>query len=230
MSTDTTDNPNKEEKDKHKLDYKRISVAFVDSIFSTIAPSTEKKDPLNSTSKEFYSKQPKETQEQLQTPLKKNPNPVQSEKSVNQVNPEITEKKSNSHYKNKKINEEKSSTPTTTTNKNKQKKILYNDTSAKNINKSNKPLNNNNNKSNLRYLNKVKITYSPISDNFKAKIESEKEKKLYQEKVKLLENRINALKNHDDEIHRRMHYNDIKRTYLNQMKKDKNDLKQALLS
>ena len=239
MSTDATDNPNKEEKVKHKLDYKRISVAFVDSIFSTIAPSTDKKDPLNSTSKEFYSKQPKNTkQEQLQTPSKQSPYPEQSIKSENPENPENTEKKPNSHYKNKKINEETSSTPTKTKNKNnhnnnnKQKKILYNNTSAKNINKSNKTLNNNdnNNKSNTRYFNKVKITYSPISDNFKAKIESEKEKKLYQEKVKLLENRINALKNHDEEIHRRMHCNEIRKTYLDQKKLEKNNMKQTLLS
>ena len=106
-----------------------------------------------------------------------------------------------------------------------------NNTSVKNIKKSNEPLKiNNNNKSNLRYFSKGKKTYSNMSDNLKAKIESEKEKKLYQEKVKLLENRINALKNHDEEIHRRMHCNEIRKTYLDQKKLEKNNMKQTLLS
>ena len=240
MSTEITNNNNKEEKIEPKIDYKRISLAFVDSIFSQINPSMQEKDPLNSTVKEFYSREPKKNiQEELKTPLKQ---------KNNSENPEIpkisenSEKKSNSGNKNKKNekNATKSSTSTSTiTKKNnynnsyKQKKLLYN-TSAKNIKKSNKPMNennkNNNNKSKTRNLIKAKKIYFSINDNYKAKVESEKEKKLYQEKVRLLENRIFALKNHEDDIHRKMHYNDIRQTYLNQKKKEKNDMKQALLS
>ena len=120
MSTNTTDNTNKEEKTQPELNYRRISVDFVDSIFSQIKPSTDNKDPLNSTAKEFYSKQPQKTiQEQPQTPSKQNPNPEQTETSENAGNSENSEKKSKTNYKNKKIKEQKSSTPIT-----KQKKII----------------------------------------------------------------------------------------------------------
>ena len=83
---------------------------------------------------------------------------------------------------------------------------------------------------NIRDVKKGKKTYSSINNNFLAKKESEKEKKIYQEKVKLLENRIIALKKHDDEIRKRMLFNDMKQTYLDKTKKEKNDLKQTLLS
>ena len=112
MSTDTTNNTNLEEKVKPKIDIKRISVDFVDSIFSQIKPSTDNKDPLNSTAKEFYSKQPKTTiQEQPQTPSKQNPIPEQSEISEKPVNTENLENKSKTNYKIKTINIEKSSEP-----------------------------------------------------------------------------------------------------------------------
>jgi hypothetical protein len=75
-----------------------------------------------------------------------------------------------------------------------------------------------------------KKTYSSISKNYKAKMESEKEKKLYKEKVRLLENRILALKYHQEEIHRKKLYNDVRQTYLDLKKKEKSDMKQALIS
>jgi hypothetical protein len=108
-------------------------------------------------------------------------------------------------------------------------------TSAKNIstndkNNPSKDLKIKKTKSNVRNMNRDKKAYSITNENFKAKIESDKEKKLYQEKVRLLENRILALKNHEDNIHRRMHFNDVKQTYLNKRRKEKNDMKQALLS
>lgn len=226
MSTDiTSNNSNKEDKTEFepKLDYKRISVTFVDSVFNQINLTGDQKDPLNSTAKVFYSREPKKNiQEKPKTPVKQNQKPEnleipkKSDINTNTINIEKSDK-----FKKLKINNYNNSY--------KQKKLAYN-SSVKNKNKSNKPLNNNNIKPNIRDLNKGKKTYSSINENYKAKIESEKEKKLYQEKVKMLENRIFTLKNHEDEIHRRMHYNDIRQTYLNQKRKEKNDMKQALLS
>ena len=226
MSTDiTSNNSNKEDKTEFepKLDYKRISVTFVDSVFNQINLTGDQKDPLNSTAKVFYSREPKKNiQEKPKTPVKQNQKPEnleipkKSDINTNTINIEKSDK-----FKKLKINNYNNSY--------KQKKLAYN-SSVKNKNKSNKPLNNNNIKPNIRDLNKGKKTYSSINENYKAKLESEKEKKLYQEKVKMLENRIFTLKNHEDEIHRRMHYNDIRQTYLNQKRKEKNDMKQALLS
>ena len=91
MSTDITNNNNKEEKIEPKIDYKRISLAFVDSIFSQINPSMQEKDPLNSTVKEFYSREPKKNiQEELKTPLKQ---------KNNSENPEIPKISENSEKK-----------------------------------------------------------------------------------------------------------------------------------
>ena len=73
MSWDIIDNNNKEEKVEPKADYKRISLTFVDSIFNQIPQSTNEKDPLNSSAKEFYSKQPKtQNLEQKKNPHKSN--------------------------------------------------------------------------------------------------------------------------------------------------------------
>ena len=265
MSTDITDNSNKEEKVEPKTDYKRISLTFVDSIFNQIPQSTNEKDPLNSSAKEFYSKQPKtqnleqqekSTQNQPDKPIiqEQSEKPKQEESKNSQKvsqtpkkkeipkNPVKYDKKSKTNIKNtKKSNVEKSSTakkniPNNYNNSYKQKKLMLN-ASAKNINNNknnqnnqNKDLKINKTKSNVRNINKDKKAYSIINENFKAKIESDKEKKLYQEKVRLLENRILALKNHEDTLHRHMHFNDVRQTYLNKRRKEKNDMKQALLS
>ena len=251
MSTDITDYSNKDKEEQSeensvaKVDYKRISLTFVDSIFTQINPKIEVKDPLNSNAKEFYSRQPKK-----EIPL---PEKTPEKEPLSQI--EISEKKetlindSDVGKKNKETTKEKAkeNIPKSTANKKKnynnsyKRKILMNTTSSKNTNKNksnNTEMKNKNNskptntkvKSNIRNLNQNSKTYSSINENFKAKIESDKEKKLYQEKVRLLENRILALKKHEDIIHRRMHYNDVRQTYLNQRKKEKSDMKQALLS
>ena len=251
MSTDITDYSNKDKEEQSeensvaKVDYKRISLTFVDSIFTQINPKIEVKDPLNSNAKEFYSRQPKK-----EIPL---PEKTPEKEPLSQI--EISEKKetllndSDVGKKNKETTKEKAkeNIPKSTANKKKnynnsyKQKILMNTTSSKNTNKNksnNTEMKNKNNskptntkvKSNIRNLNQNSKTYSSINENFKAKIESDKEKKLYQEKVRLLENRILALKKHEDIIHRRMHYNDVRQTYLNQRKKEKSDMKQALLS
>ena len=75
-----------------------------------------------------------------------------------------------------------------------------------------------------------KNTYGAINEKYKAKQESEKEKKLYQEKVRLLENRILALKSQEDDMNKKMQSNKLRQNYLNKKKKEKNDFKQTLLS
>ena len=270
MSTDITDNSNKEDKLESKPDYRRISLNFVDSIFNQIPQSTNEKDPLNSSAKEFYSKQPKKPnqdqqdkpiiEEQPEKPSQENSEKPKQEQPIKffmqeqpknlsttpkkteiSKNPTKTDKKSKANIKTTKktTTVDKSSTtkkniPNNYNNSYKQKKLMSN-TSAKNIstndkNNPSKDLKIKKTKSNVRNMNRDKKAYSITNENFKAKIESDKEKKLYQEKVRLLENRILALKNHEDNIHRRMHFNDVKQTYLNKRRKEKNDMKQALLS
>jgi hypothetical protein len=75
-----------------------------------------------------------------------------------------------------------------------------------------------------------KNTYVPINEKYKAKQESEKERKLYQEKVRLLENRILALKSQEDDMNKKIQSNKLRQNYLNKKKKEKNDFKQTLLS
>ena len=231
MSTVKINNNNTDNPDNKDEECKKISVAFVDSIFNNIASKNNIKDPLNSTTaKEFYSRIPqKKIDDQPKTPVKISES--QEKTKIQKSTATNTEKKSKTNYKNKNISSEK--TPIHKNNdyndSYKKKKLKYN-TSSKDIKETKKDLNTINTKINIRNLNKGKKTYSSINNNFRAKIESEKEKKLYQEKVRLLENRLNALKNHEEEIHKRMHFNDIKQTYLNKRKKEKNDMKQALLS
>ena len=108
--------------------------------------------------------------------------------------------------------------------------------SVQNISRTKKVINANNTNNikkpiaNGKIVYKRKKTYSSLSKNYKAKKESEKEKKIYQEKVRLLENRILALKYHQEEIHRKKHYNDVRQTYLDLKKKEKSDMKQTLIS
>lgn len=130
---------------------------------------------------------------------------------------------------------------TTPKDKSKTNKKNYNNSEKKTKKKNPKNLNlvsstkninspSNNSKISKKSNKTLKGTYTCISENYKAKQESEKEKKLYQEKVRLLENRILALKKHENEINRRKHYNEIKQKFLNKKKKEKKDFKQRLLS
>ena len=237
MSEDNPDSNNKEEKSaKRQIEYKRVSVAFVDSVFTQVGSKVNEKDPLNPTAQEFYSRQPKKSQNKQNTPEYSDDDSSSSSESVEvSKTPPTEEKKQKSNVSNNNNNNNKNEEKSSTSSKNnynnsyKQKKLMYN-SSAKNISKTNKDLKNKSNKTNIRDLNKGKKTYSAINENYLNKIQSDKEKKFYQEKVRILENRIMALKKHEDIIHRRMHCNDVRQTYLNQKKKEKSDMKQALLS
>jgi len=243
---------NNENSDIDELDIQKISLFFVDSLFNENLKMFKPKDTINSKIAEFNpqssnqsnkdehklkSKEdqphpppsnqvPQKTNKKIknQTENKQNEATPKENLSKNNLKKETKEKASKSKSKNNKIN-----------NSYKEKKLIYN-ISVQNIYRTKKVINANNtnyyNKPNAngKIVNKRKKTYSSLSKNYKAKIESEKEKKIYKEKVRLLENRILALKYHQEEIHRKKLYNDVRQTYLDLKKKEKSDMKQTLIS
>ena len=246
---------NNENSDIDELDIQKISLFFVDFLFNENFKKFKPKDTINSKTTEFNSQSsnqsnkdnhksrseidkpplPSSNQETQKT-TKKIMNQTENNKigktaketlSKNNQNKETKEKESKSKTKNNKINN--------SNNSYKEKKLNYN-ISVQNISRTKKVINANNTNNikkpiaNGKIVYKRKKTYSSLSKNYKAKKESEKEKKLYQEKVRLLENRIMALKYHQEEIHRKKLYNDVRQTYLDLKKKEKNDMKQTLIS
>jgi len=243
---------NNENSDIDELDIQKTSLFFVDSLFNENLKMFKPKDTINSKIAEFNpqssnqsnkdehklkSKEdqphpppsnqvPQKTNKKIknQTENKQNEATPKENLSKNNLKKETKEKASKSKSKNNKIN-----------NSYKEKKLIYN-ISVQNIYRTKKVINANNtnyyNKPNAngKIVNKRKKTYSSLSKNYKAKIESEKEKKIYKEKVRLLENRILALKYHQEEIHRKKLYNDVRQTYLDLKKKEKSDMKQTLIS
>ena len=85
--------------------------------------------------------------------------------------------------------------------------------------------------------NKTKQNYYTMNTNdsftyeiYKAKQESLKEKKLYEERVKVLRNHINALKKQEEELNKKVEINKEKEKNKNKARQEKDILKQALLS
>lgn len=246
---------NNENCDIDELDIQNISLFFVDSLFNENLKKFKSKDTINSKVTELKSQSIKQSNKDnhkskskidKHLPPSSNQEPKKITKiiknrnkndkigataketlSKNNQNKETKEKSSKSKSKNNKI--------TNSNNSYKEKKLNYN-ISVQNISRTKKVINANNtsinNKPNVngKIKYKRKKTYSSISKNYKAKMESEKEKKLYKEKVRLLENRILALKYHQEEIHRKKLYNDVRQTYLDLKKKEKSDMKQTLIS
>ena len=138
MSTKKSNKNTKNYKSIGGLDYKRISVLFVDSIFKQVSSSLDPKDPLNSNARDFYSKQPrKSSQEQLKTPSKKNiPDEIDEFQNKPKTNykPSSVEKSNNYN------------------NSDNQKKLIYN-TSAKSIERKKKDKNKNIDKNKIIKLN-----------------------------------------------------------------------------
>ena len=71
---------------------------------------------------------------------------------------------------------------------------------------------------------------SSTNEIFKANQESLKERKAYEEKVKILQNHIRALKKQEEEINKKEKMNRNKEKYLNKKKKEKENRKKVLLS
>ena len=203
MSKETDTNKVRSNKNNKKknVEYKRISVNFVDSIFENIQGNL-KIDPLNikTNNESIFLNYLKK--KDLETP----------------------QKGTNNSKSSKRTNHKNNSTEKIIKNLNKNHKNLNSVSSAKNIYSAK-----NHNKY-LKKPNKGLKNSNGINENYKAKQESEKEKKLYQEKVRLLENRLKALKNEEEEINRRKHCNEIRQNYINKKKQEKSDFKQQLLS
>jgi len=243
---------NNENSDIDELDIQKISLFFVDSLFNENLKMFKPKDTINFKTAEFNpqsSNQSNKDEHKLKS-KEDQPHPPSSNQIPQKTNKKIknqTENKQNeatpkenlSKNNHKKETKEKASKSKSKNNKinnsYKEKKLIYN-ISVQNIYRTKKVINANNtnynNKPNAngKIVNKRKKTYSSLSKNYKAKIESEKEKKIYKEKVRLLENRILALKYHQEEIHRKKLYNDVRQTYLDLKKKEKSDMKQTLIS
>ena len=87
---------------------------------------------------------------------------------------------------------------------------------------------------NKDYYNTINTTSSNSNSStyeiYKAKQESLKEKKLYEERVKILRNHINALKKQEEELNKKAEFNKEREKNINKRKKEKDCLKQALLS
>ena len=99
----------------------------------------------------------------------------------------------------------------------------YFPTTTRQINKNNK----NDIKQNYYTMN---TSDSSTYEIYKAKQESLKEKKLYEEKVKILRNHINALKKQEEELNKKVEINKEKEKNKNKRRQEKDIIKQNLLS
>lgn len=224
MSKRATNKKTKDYKVIGGLDYKRISVLFVDSIFEQASQNVGAKDPLNSNIMEYYPNQ--EKIKELKAPTKGDSSHPKK-KEMPKTNEKKIPKSNYKHASAEKINLFRYSNNYYFQNN--PQKLSYN-TSLKNIDRKNNDTVKSNKKINKRNVNKGLKTHSSINRNFKAKMESEKEIKYYQEKLRLLENRISALKNHNEELNRKIANDDVRQAYLEKKIKEKNDMKQALIS
>jgi hypothetical protein len=224
MSKRPTNKKKKDYKVKGGLDYKRISTLFVDSIFEKANQNITAKDPLNSNIKEYYPNLKKK--KEIKIPIKSDASHLKNKEVPNENEKKIP-KTNYKHTSAEKINTFKYNNKYNFQNN--PQNLIYN-SSVKSIERKNNDINKNNKKINKRNVNKGLNTHSSINRNFMAKMESEKEKKYYQEKLRLLENRISALKNHNEELHRKIANDDVRQAYLEKKIKEKNDMRQALIS
>ena len=207
------------EKNSDYSETDKVSLLFVDTLFKNI-PTESKviQDPLNTKQNliNIGSTDIKNQNSDLKTPQK------------NTKNTDISSKISNTKSS-QKSNHKYNSIEKTDETTNKKEKNFHTVSSAKNIKNPNLYTNKEKNQKINKFI-KNKNKNNPISEKYIAKQESEKEKKYYQQKVKLLENRILALKKQEEDMNKKKHCNEIRQNYLNKMKKEKYDFKQKLLS
>ena len=193
-------------------EFEKVSLMFVDSLFQDVETKiNDEGDPLNIKrssiqNREEQNQKPPSSSRQKISQKASFDNKLPSTKSKNQLHMHSSADK-NSYNNSKKFNNNSSQRDLFTNYK-------YN-FSKNNTKKSSKGFNN---------------TYGVINEKYKAKQQSEKEKKLYQEKVRLLENRILALKNQEDDMNKKIQSNKVRQKYLDKKKKEKNDFKKTLLS
>jgi hypothetical protein len=144
MSKRATNKKKKDYKVIGGLDYKRISVLFVDSIFEQANQNLSGKDPLNSNIMEYYPNQ--EKIKGLKTPIKDDSSHPRN-KEVPKANEKKIPKTNYKHASAEKINSFKYNN--TYYFQNNPQKLTYN-TSVKNIDRKNDDVVNNNKKINKR--------------------------------------------------------------------------------
>jgi hypothetical protein len=204
---DSINNNNKE----NEPELEKVSLTFVDSLFQDVQSRIDDDvDPLNIK------------RSSIQQRGEQNQNPPSSKQKISQktsFDNKLPSKKSKKpHYTHSSADR----------NGYKNTKKLNNNSSQRDLFTSYKiNFSKNNNKKSSKGFNN---TYGVINEKYKAKQQSEKEKKLYQEKVRLLENRILALKCQEDDMNKKIQSNKIRQKYLDKKKKEKNDFKQKLLS
>ena len=120
--------------------------------------------------------------------------------------------------------------------KNSNNKILYTEKTSKTmvsnyLHKHTRQLGKNGNDENeQKRYNTFNNTDSSAYEIYKAKQESLKEKKLYEERVKILKNHIIRLKKQEEELNKKAEINKEKEMNKNKKKKEKEIMKRALLS
>ena len=68
-----------------------------------------------------------------------------------------------------------------------------------------------------------------MSEKYRAKLKSDKEKKEYEEKVKLMKNHISAMKRQQEDMNKKLNFLKHKEENINNLKKEKENTKKAIL-
>ena len=209
-------NKNTNEKESNYLYGDKISLLFVDSVFKDIKDSAQDApDPLNVQNNKMNF--PKGDKKKLKTDLK-----TSRRNNYNTPDTSKTSYTRSSKKQNFKHNSVEKNSQYIYRNKNQ----LYTNTSINSYKNPNTYRNRGKYRknSNKEFKNPKHI----ISQKFLEKMESEKEKKLFEKKVRLMENRILGLKRKEEEMNRRILCNEKRENYLNKAKKVKNDFKNKL--
>ena len=198
---------------KEKLD--KIAINFVDSLFNDYNNIlTEEEQKTESSHPENYDQK-----------LKKEEKPKLSENKTPNTKP--------SNKQNKSTSQKKTLTKITkknNINNNSNKKNLFSDKYPKSnyLTKSVRQIEKN--KKENKDDNSTTNTISSKNEIYRAKQDSMKEKKLYEERVKILRNHINRLKKQEIELNKKAEQAKEKEKDKIRLKKEKYDKKQFLLS
>ena len=121
-----------------------------------------------------------------------------------------------------------------TIQKNKSKDISHITSIIKKVRKNNsvekRIFERNDNKNNFKHLNRT-LNYqnTEISEQYRAKLESDKEKKEYEERIKLMKNHISAMKRQEEDMNKKIKFLKHKEENINNVKKEKAIAKRAIM-
>jgi len=87
-----------------------------------------------------------------------------------------------------------------------------------------------NDKNHFKHLNRT-LNYhnTEISEQYRAKLESDKEKKEYEERIKLMKNHISAMKRQEEDMNKKIKFLKHKEENINNVKKEKAIAKRAIM-